>query len=152
MDVRTFSSLEVSKLSELTLRQLQWWDERHLVKPRREGHRRVYFPVDVIEVLVIADLRQKGMTLPQIRKILPRLRSTMADRLPELMSGLKNLYLLIGKRRLRVMERPDEIIACIASADCAFCLISLTDHARRVRSVDILNKRRYDTPRTAQAV
>jgi len=47
---RTYSSSEVAQVADVSLRQLQWWDERKVVSPRHEGHRRVYFPAEVIEI------------------------------------------------------------------------------------------------------
>ena len=38
----TFSSLEVSRLTGVSLRQLQWWDEQGVVSPVQRGHRRLY--------------------------------------------------------------------------------------------------------------
>ena len=37
-----FTSQQVIALTGITPRQLQWWDERGVVKPEREGHRRLY--------------------------------------------------------------------------------------------------------------
>jgi len=60
---RTYSSREVARIGGVSLRQLQWWDERKVVSPRHEGHRRVYFAAEVIEITVIAELRRKGFSL-----------------------------------------------------------------------------------------
>src|ERR1035441_3816801 len=49
-----FSSTDVSRLSGVSLRQLQWWDEQKVVSPRHEGHRRMYALQEVVEVSVIA--------------------------------------------------------------------------------------------------
>jgi DNA-binding transcriptional MerR regulator len=38
---RVLSSADVARLAGISLRQLQWWDERKLVSPRQEDHRRV---------------------------------------------------------------------------------------------------------------
>jgi DNA-binding transcriptional MerR regulator len=38
----SFPSQEVIALTGISARQLQWWDERGVVKPAREGHRRLY--------------------------------------------------------------------------------------------------------------
>ena len=35
-----FTSRDVVSLTGITLRQLQWWDERRIVVPAREGRRR----------------------------------------------------------------------------------------------------------------
>src|SRR6266576_3221889 len=37
-----FTSRDVIALTGITVRQLQWWDERGVVRPEREGHRRRY--------------------------------------------------------------------------------------------------------------
>jgi DNA-binding transcriptional MerR regulator len=64
---RTYSSTDVAGIAGVSLRQLQWWDERKVVSPRHEGHRRVYFPAEVVEITVIAELRRKGFSLQKIR-------------------------------------------------------------------------------------
>ncbi len=40
--VQSFSSEEVATLARVTARQLQWWDERGVVSPEHQGHRRRY--------------------------------------------------------------------------------------------------------------
>jgi len=41
-DAQGYNSSEVARICGVTLRQLQWWDERHVVSPRQDGHKRVY--------------------------------------------------------------------------------------------------------------
>ena len=74
---RTYSSSEVADVAGVSLRQLQWWDERKVVSPRHEGHRRVYDPAEVIEITVIAELRRKGFSLQKIRRVLRFLQREM---------------------------------------------------------------------------
>ena len=50
----TFTSKEVVALTGISPRQLQWWDERHIVVPTREGHKRIYGLDDLAEVAVDA--------------------------------------------------------------------------------------------------
>ena len=52
-----YTSAEVIGLTGISARQLQWWDERKVVVPAREGHRRLYSLDDVTEIAVICDLR-----------------------------------------------------------------------------------------------
>ena len=63
------TSNEVAALTGISLRQLQWWDERGLVVPAREGHRRLYSLDDLAEVAVISELRKKGFSLQRMRKV-----------------------------------------------------------------------------------
>ena len=51
-----FSSQEVIALTGVTARQLQWWDERGVVKPERVGHRRLYSMQNLTEMAVICEL------------------------------------------------------------------------------------------------
>ena len=57
MDQR-FTSAQVVKLTGITPRQLQWWDERGIVQPERKGRIRLYSFDDVTEIAVICALRR----------------------------------------------------------------------------------------------
>src|SRR5437879_189423 len=91
---RTYSSSEVSEVAGVSLRQLQWWDERKVVSPRHEGHRRVYFPAEVIEITVIAELRRKGFSLQKIRRVLRFLQREMGRRLSDVLASESDLHLV----------------------------------------------------------
>jgi hypothetical protein len=65
----TFSSAEVAGETGATLRQLQWWDERHIVTVRHEGHRRFYTVEDKSLVWLLVKLRDKGFSLQSIRRV-----------------------------------------------------------------------------------
>src|ERR1700681_336348 len=90
---RTYSSSEVAEVATVSLRQLQWWDERKVVSPRHEGHRRVYFAPEVIEITVIAELRRKGFSLQKIRRVLRFLQREMGKRLAEVLDSGSELHL-----------------------------------------------------------
>ena len=75
-----YASSDVARISGVSLRQLQWWDEQNVVSPRHDGHKRVYLPNEVIEVTVIAELRRKGFSLQKIRRVLRYLQREMGKR------------------------------------------------------------------------
>ena len=58
-----YISSDVSRICGVSLRQLQWWDERKVVSPRQDGHKRVYMTEEVVEISMIAELRRKGFSL-----------------------------------------------------------------------------------------
>ncbi len=93
-NTRTFASSDVSRIAQVSLRQLQWWDERKVVSPRHEGHKRVYQPEEVIEITVIAELRRKGFSLQKIRRVLRFLQREMGKRLSEVMQSNSDLHLV----------------------------------------------------------
>ena len=73
----SYSAREVAALSGLTARQLQWWDASRVfppaIAPRRTTSggftERRYTPVDVVELVVLADLRRRGFTVFELRTI-----------------------------------------------------------------------------------
>jgi len=71
---RTYSSREVASLTGLTARQLQLWDQSGLVAAAIPTHKtdaggyteRRYTPIELFELLVLADLRGRGFTVHQL--------------------------------------------------------------------------------------
>ena len=102
----TYSSREVAALTGLSARQLQWWDERRLFlsavapKPTAAGGftERRYTPVDLLELMVLADLRRQGLTVGRLRQLLETLRSRFNVRLFDAIGGAGSLTLLTDGR------------------------------------------------------
>src|ERR671922_630072 len=89
-----YNSSEVARICGVSLRQLQWWDERNVVSPRQDGHKRVYMAEEVVEVSVIAELRRKGFSLQKIRRVLRFLQREMGKRLSDVMAQDSALHLV----------------------------------------------------------
>src|SRR5271170_7474371 len=106
---RTYSSSEVADVAQVSLRQLQWWDERKVVSPRHEGHRRVYFPAEVIEITVIAELRRKGFSLQRIRRVLRFLQREMARRLADVRAAESSRHLVTDGKSIYRKDQHDRI-------------------------------------------
>src|SRR5260370_8769607 len=95
---KRFTSNEVVALTGITPRQLQWWDERGIVVPAREGRRRLYAMKDLAEVAVICELRRKGFSLQRVRKVMRFLQREFSKRLVETVSGASEYHLLTDVR------------------------------------------------------
>src|SRR6202051_3759653 len=128
---RTYSSVEVSTLASVSLRQLQWWDERKVVSPRHEGHRRVYFPAEVIEITVIAELRRKGFSLQKIRRVLRFLQKEMGKRLSDAVAKDGDVHLITDGKNIYREDQPDRIIDVLKNAKQPMFLVCVTDQLRR---------------------
>jgi DNA-binding transcriptional MerR regulator len=104
----TYSAREVAALTGLTARQLQWWDERRLfasaIAPRRTAAggftERRYTPVDLLELMVLADLRRHGLSVARIRQLLETLRARFGIRLFDAIGGAGPLTLLTDGREI----------------------------------------------------
>lgn len=101
-----YSSREVAALTGLTARQLQWWDARRLLRPSVPTHKtaaggfteRRYSPVDLFELVALADLRRRGFSVQKIRQILDILRGRFGVRLYDAISNGGAVQLLTDGR------------------------------------------------------
>ena len=129
---RTYSSSEVARIAAVSLRQLQWWDERKVVSPRHAGHRRVYFPSEVIEITVIAELRRKGFSLQKIRRVLRFLQKEMGKRLNDVLQSASHLHLVTDGKSIFLEDRHDRIIDILKDARQPMFLVCVSDQVRRL--------------------
>src|SRR5690348_8785455 len=111
-----YSSNEVMALTGITARQLQWWDERGLVVPERQGHRRLYTLDDVAEVAVICDLRRRGFSLQRVRKVIRFLQREMGKRLVETVSASSECHLLTDGRHIFLQNSARQVVDLLKNA------------------------------------
>ena len=105
-----FTSRDVVALTGITLRQLQWWDERRIVVPAREGHRRLYSNEDLAEVAVICELRRRGFSLQRVRKVMRFLQKEFSKRLSETVTGSSDYHLLTDGHSLYLETSARQIV------------------------------------------
>ncbi|MGQ9633408.1 MAG: MerR family transcriptional regulator [Bryobacteraceae bacterium] len=127
-----YSSSEVAKIARVSLRQLQWWDEKHVVSPRHEGHRRLYTPEEVLEVALIAELRRKGFSLQKLRRVIRCLQKDMNRRLSEVIQGSSDLHLLTDGKTIYLEDRHERVIDILKNARQPMFLVCVSDHVRRL--------------------
>lgn len=128
MKQQTFSTKDVRKLTGVTARNLQWWDECNVIAPRREGHSRIYEPSDVIEVSVIGELRRKGISLQRVRRLLQIFRREMNKR-PTIRGSL---YLVTDGKTAHIEEQHGRIFELFKKARGPLLVVCISDHVRRL--------------------
>jgi DNA-binding transcriptional MerR regulator len=105
---RLYSSREVAALTGLTARQLQVWDADGLLRPAVPPRRtaaggyteRRYTPIDLFELLVLADLRRRGISVHQLHSIVRVLKEKFGTRLFEATSEGGSVRLLTDGREI----------------------------------------------------
>jgi DNA-binding transcriptional MerR regulator len=105
---KTYSSREVASFTGLSARQLQIWDEGRLLSAAIPTHRtaaggyteRRYTPVELFELLVLADLRHRGFSVPQLHAVVEALRDHFGARLFEATGGGGTIQLLTDGREI----------------------------------------------------
>lgn len=120
---KLYSSREVAALTGLSARQLQWWHARRLFLPSIPPHRteaggyteRRYTPVELLELMVLADLRRRGFSIAMIRRLLETLRTRFRVRLFEAIEGGGPVTLFIDGKHLYARTEAGEIYNVLES-------------------------------------
>ena len=130
-----FNSSEVARICGVSLRQLQWWDERNVVSPRQDGHKRVYMQAEVVEISVIAELRRKGFSLQKIRRVLRFLQKDMGKRLGEALASSSDVHLLTDGKTIYLEEASNRVIDVLKNARQPMFLVCVTDQVKRLNAM-----------------
>ncbi|MFN0102399.1 MAG: MerR family transcriptional regulator [Bryobacteraceae bacterium] len=150
---RQFTSSDISEVTGVSLRQLQWWDEQKVVSPRHEGHKRLYLAEEAIEIAVIAELRRKGFSLQKIRRVLRFLQKEMGKRLSEILSADSVMHLVTDGKSIYLENDSASIIDILKNADQPMFLVCVTDQVKRLGATAETPARKTvtrETPRTVR--
>jgi DNA-binding transcriptional MerR regulator len=129
---KQFTSSDISEVTGVSLRQLQWWDEQKVVSPRHEGHKRLYLAEEAIEIAVIAELRRKGFSLQKIRRVLRFLQKEMGKRLSEILRADSDMRLVTDGQSIYLEGNNESIIDILKNADQPMFLVCVTDQVKRL--------------------
>ena len=113
----SYTAREVAALTGLSARQLQGWDAgrvfRSAIAPRRTNSggytERRYTPVDLLELLALADLRRLGFAPAQLKQLILTLQQYFRRRLSETLDPAGELRLLTDGRGLFLRTRQGHI-------------------------------------------
>jgi DNA-binding transcriptional MerR regulator len=129
---QTFTSNEVIALTGITARQLQWWDERGIVIPSREGHKRIYSLDDLAEIAVICELRERGFSLQKIRRVIRFLQRELGKRLVETVRAASEYHLLTDGRHIFLEDSARGVVDLLKNARQPMLSICLSDTVQRI--------------------
>lgn len=121
---KLYSSREVAQLTGLTARQLQWWAKRNLFLPAVPSHKteaggfteRKYTPIELLELMVLADLRRKGFSVGRIRRLLQVLKSRFKTRLYDAIEGGGPVTLYIDGENIYARTEEGELFSILDNA------------------------------------
>ena len=132
----TFTSKEVVKLTGISPRQLQWWVERGIVIPGRQGHKRIFSPDDLAEIAVICELRERGFSLQKIRIVIRFLQKELARRLVETVTSASEYHLLTDGKHIFLESSARGVVDLLKNSRQPMLSVCLSDTVQRVlRSV-----------------
>jgi DNA-binding transcriptional MerR regulator len=129
-----FTSREVIALTGITARQLQWWDERGVVRPNREGHRRLYSMNQITEIAVICQLRRKGFSLQGVRKVVRFLDREFGRGLAYTVERDSDIHLLTDGENLYLETSAKQIVDILKNSNQPILGVCLSDAIRQIRA------------------
>jgi DNA-binding transcriptional MerR regulator len=132
---RQFTSNEVITLTPITARQLQWWDERALVRPAREGRRRSYSWDQLVTVAVICQLRRRGFSLQRVRKLIALLEREFSTSLAATVRAGSEFHLLTDGTNLYLRTSAKQVVDLLKNSVQPMFDICLSDEVQRVKGI-----------------
>jgi DNA-binding transcriptional MerR regulator len=130
----SFTTREVVQLTGISPRQLQWWDERGIVVPVRDGHNRVYSLDDLAEVTVICELRECGFSLQKIRRVIRFLQRELSRRLVEIVGAASEYHLLTDGRHIFLEDSARGVVDVLKNSRQPMLTVCLSDTVERIQS------------------
>jgi DNA-binding transcriptional MerR regulator len=136
-DVR-FRTAEVAKFADVTLRQLQLWEECGVAVASRRGRVRFYTAAQTLFIVVAADLRQHGLSFQRLRSLSTSLSKLLNDH-ALVCRRPSHAYLLTDGRKIQLAECPNKTLDLVLNV---FRPIVCIDLARCLDRIE--NKRLAD--------
>src|SRR5664279_329866 len=130
----SFTTRDVVKLTGISPRQLQWWDEGGIVVPAREGHMRVYSLDDLAEVAVICELRERGFSLQKIRRVIRFLQKELGRRLVETVRAASEYHLLTDGKHIFLQDSARGVVDLLKNSRQPMVTVCLSDTVERIRA------------------
>ena len=138
---KNYSSREVASITGLSARQLQWWDARKLIKPSVATRRteaggyteRRYSPVDLFELVVLADLRRSGLTVGKIRQLLDTLRRRFGIRLFDAIGGGGSITLLTDGKEIYARSDTGQFFNVLRAPSQPLLVVGNEDRLRELK-------------------
>lgn len=135
-----YTSLDVSEVTRVSLRQLQWWDEQGLVSPRQSGHRRLYTKFEVLQVSLINGLRKKGISLQKIRPLLGKLSLDHVRDAVNHDGRDGDAYLLTDGEEAYLEHSPTSIVQIVLESDQPVTALNLSELQRGIEEPELPRK------------
>ena len=81
--MEAFDSKSASRITGVSLRQIQYWDERGFIRPsvklaEGRGTKRLYSFADLVQLRVVKNLSQHGLSLKKVRRCIAYLKHSVA--------------------------------------------------------------------------
>ena len=130
-DVR-FRTAEVAKFASVSLRQLQVWEEKRVAVASRSGRVRLYNASQALFVIVVAELRRRGLSFQRLRRISVVLRQMLSDHGVDEYRASLSAFILTDGRQIQFADSPNKTCELVSNFSRPIVCVNLGDCLDRI--------------------
>jgi DNA-binding transcriptional MerR regulator len=136
-----FRTAEVARIAEVSLRQLQIWEEKRVAVASRHGRVRIYDATQALFVVVCAELRRRGLSFQRLKRVAAELRRILVDhRLAEI-AGHRHVFLLTDGRRVHFADSPNKTCELVSNLFRPCICVNVSDCLQRIQNAAFMEDR-----------
>jgi DNA-binding transcriptional MerR regulator len=134
-----FRTTEVAKIDGVSLRQLQLWEERRVAIASRSGRVRLYTASQALFVIVIAELRSRGLSFQRLCRLSAALRQLLEDHeLFGIRPPLVHAFILTDGRQVQFADSPNKTLELVSNFFRPFVCVNLADCVDRLEKTELI--------------
>jgi len=130
----TFRTAEVARFAEVSLRQLQIWEEKKVAVASRCGRVRVYDANQAVFVVVCAELRRRGLSFQRLHRLAPEMRQILADHAVADIAGQRQVFLLTDGRQIYLADSPNIICELVSNFFRPVLCVNVSNCVQRIHN------------------
>jgi DNA-binding transcriptional MerR regulator len=131
-----FRTGEVAKLAGVSLRQLQIWEEKRVAVASRSGRVRLYTASEALFVIIVAELRKRGLSFQRLRGLSDVLRQLLEDHGIEGRPSSHDVFVLTDGRRIQFADSPNKTCELVSNFSRPIVCLNLSN------CLDLIEKKR----------
>lgn len=146
-----FRTAEVARIAEVSLRQLQIWEEKRVAVASRRGRVRIYDATQALFVVVCAELRRRGLSFQRLKRVAAELRRILVDHRVAEMADHRQVFLLTDGRRIQFADSPNKTCELVSNLFRPFVCVNVSDCLQRIQNAALTENLREScsAPRSA---
>jgi hypothetical protein len=133
---RHFRTAQVAGLAGVTARQLQVWEEQNVVVASRWGRVRRYTTTQALFVMVLAELRKRGVSFQRARGLTPQLRQLISGSVGGHQLN-RHAFILTDGRKVQFSDSPNKTCDLVSNFSRPIACVNLGNCLDRVNSTEV---------------
>ncbi len=129
-----FKTAEVARIAEVSLRQLQIWEEKRVAVASRRGRARAYDATQAIFVVVFAELRRRGLSFQRLQRVARELRQLLVEQRVADIDCHRQVFLLTDGRHVQFADSPNKTCELVSNFFRPIVCVNVSDCMQRIQN------------------